>query len=589
MRRASINLEIMSVLLQINKLKKSYGPHTILDGASFVVSSGQRIGVIGRNGAGKSTLFDIIVGKDAADSGEIILHESARIGFLKQEENFKENDRVLEYLMAKSGKADWQCAREAARFELKGELLEKRILDLSGGFQMRVKLSLMLLFEPNLMLLDEPTNYLDLRTMLLLEKFLLSYKGAFMIISHDRHFLKKLCRETLDIENGKAFHYPGPLEPYLAFKKEKLMTAQKYNKKQLEKQRHLQRFIDRFGAKASLATQAKSKAKQIKRLKYIDIEQSLGTAIIDIPSCGGKRGLAFVLDNSVIGYGSKVVASDIRFEIERGEHLALLGDNGQGKSSFIRSLAGNISFLSNPPRVAQGLRIAYYGQHMSAMLNPQDTVESYLQMQAAGNFEQEQICRMAGNFLFEDSDIKKPVSVLSGGERARLCLAGIFLKPHDVLLLDEPTNHLDFETAEALGQALAECDSAVIAISHDRTFTSMIADGIIEVRDGKIKRLFGDYEEYVERLEKDADKTFDSKITVGGENDRRLAYEEEKKRKKEAVRLEKRIEVLNREKADLHNYFMKNAVQPEKEKFVRLREIENEIKAVEEEWLLIES
>ncbi len=578
----------MSILLQINNIKKAYGPHVILDGASFGVAEKQKIGVIGRNGAGKSTLFNLLIGTEEFDSGEINVHERTRIGHLKQEEKFSDADIVLSYLIEQSGKEDWQCAKIAAHFELKNELLTTRVLNLSGGFQMRVKVSLMLLREPNLLLLDEPTNYLDLRTMLLLEKFLINYKGAFMIISHDRRFIKNTCKETLDIENGKAYHYPGVLEAYLSFKKEKLVTAQKYNKKQLEKQKHLQKFIDRFGAKASLATQAKSKAKQIKRLKTIDIENTLGTAVINIPKASTKQGLAFVLEDMAIGYGTNLVADKINIEIYRGEHLALLGDNGQGKSTFIKTIAREVPTLKNSFKSSPNLRVAYYDQHSSVKLNPKETVESYLSLQAAGNFESEQIYKMAGDFLFEDSDIKKPVSVLSGGERARLCLAGIFLQAHDVLLLDEPTNHLDFETAEALAMALAESNATIIFISHDRTFTSIVADNIIEVKDKRVKRLFGDYDEYLEELEKNALNIGNTaQALVDDKAEKKRKYEDEKKSKKDLVRLEKLLARLNEERDDLLKYFEFNFDKPDSEKYLRLKEVEEEITRVEEEWLVV--
>jgi ATP-binding cassette subfamily F protein 3 len=577
----------MSILVQINNLKKSYGPHIILDGASFSVAEKQKIGVIGRNGAGKSTLFNIITGKEDADSGEATIYDCANLGYLKQEDDFGEADTVLSYLMTKSNKQEWTCAKIASSFELKQNLLDTRILDLSGGFQMRVKLALMLLKEPNLLLLDEPTNYLDLSTMLLLEKFLQSYNGAYLVISHDRRFIKNTCAETLDIENGKAYHYPGSLEPYLAFKKEKLINAEKYNKKQLDKQKHLQKFIDRFGAKASLASQAKSKAKQIGRLKTIDIENTLGSAVINIPKASTKKGLAFILEKIDIGYGSKAIAKNINLEIYKGEHLALLGDNGQGKSTFMKTLAGNLDTLGEPFKIAKNLRVAYYAQHSSASLNTKDTVESYLASQLGSGMESEDVYRMAGNFLFFDSDIKKPISVLSGGEKARLCLAGIFLNTHDVLLLDEPTNHLDFETAEALAMALAESNATIIFISHDRTFTSIISDNILEIKDGQLKRVFGDYDDYVyslkEKFEKDNKREVEK---VSEEKEiRKQKYKDDKEGKKKALGLEKKLEKLNNEKEKILRYFIENSSKPAPDKSIRLKELEAEIVKIEIEWL----
>jgi ATP-binding cassette, subfamily F, member 3 len=576
----------MSVLIQANNIKKAYGPQLIFSGASFTVSLKQKIGVIGRNGAGKSTLFNMLIGEEKPDSGELSIHDQARIGHLRQEDDFKEDDIVLSYLAEKSGREDWRCAKMASHFELKNELLAKRVLDLSGGYQMRVKLSLMLLKEPNLLLLDEPTNYLDLSTTLLLEKFLIGYQGAYLIISHDRRFIKNTCKETLDIENGTAYHYPGGLESYLAFKKEKLLITHKYNKKQVEKQKHLQKFIDRFGAKASLAAQAKSKAKQIKRIKTIDIENTLGSAVIKIPRATEKQGMAFEIDGLAIGYKDNVVASGIKMEIRRGEHLALLGDNGQGKSTFMKTLAGQLPAIQNPLRLSKNLRLAYYAQHSAGMLNPKDTVESYLVSCAIGNYEYETICRMAGDFLFSEDDIKKPISVLSGGEKARLCLAGIFLSAHDILLLDEPTNHLDFETAEALAMALAESNATVIFISHDRTFTSLVADNILEVKNRKIKRLYGDYEDYLESLPAHA---MNQEIVQSSQEEikeeKKKKFSEAKQLKKDTMRLERQLEKLNKEKLEILEYFEKNQGRPAPQKSARLKELEDLIVENEEAWL----
>ncbi len=577
----------MSILVQVNNLKKSYGPHLILDGASFSVSEKQKIGVIGRNGAGKSTLFNIITKLDKPDSGEVTIYDRTNLGYIKQEDDFDEDDTVILHLMKKSGREEWVCAKTASFFELKKDLLNTRIFELSGGFQMRVKLSLILLREPNLLLLDEPTNYLDLRTMILLEKFLKNYKGACLIISHDRRFIKNTCKETLDIENGRAYHYPGALEAYLAFKREKLILSKKYNKKQLNKQKHLQKFIDRFGAKATLASQAKSKAKQIKRIKTIEIENTLGSAVIKIPKADPRQGRAFSLEKTAIGYEDNIVASNINLEVYRGEHLALLGDNGQGKSTFMRTLAGDLLPLENPFKTAKNIRIAYYAQHTSSRLNQKDTVESYLVSQADDYFQSDTIYKMAGDFLFSGSDIKKPISVLSGGEKARLCLAGIFLKANDVLLLDEPTNHLDFETAEALAMALAESNATIIFISHDRTFTNIVADSIVEIKEKQIKRIYSDYDEYVEALEEgfsieDNPKRVEKSLSKEA---RILKYEEDKKRKNNLAKFEKKIENLNKEKQEILKYFIKNPTELDIKKSARLSELEEEIIKVEMDWM----
>ncbi|PLX28141.1 ABC transporter [Candidatus Parcubacteria bacterium] len=578
----------MSVLLQVQNIKKSFAGQAVLDEVSFCIGERQKIALIGRNGAGKSTLMLIINRITKADEGEVIISEGTRLGIIEQEDDFLEDETVLEYLLRKSDKEAWQCAKTASIFNLKNERLEMKVLELSGGFQMRVKLTAMLLSDPNLLLLDEPTNYLDLSTMLLLENFLISYKGACLIISHDRRFIKNVCKEVVDIERGKAYHFPGRLEAYLAFKREKLEEVQKINKKLGKKKAKLQKFIDRFGAKASKAKQAKSKEKQMKRIEMIAIENSLKIANIKIPEATNRKGFAYRNLGLEIGYKDKSVASDIEVEISRGEHLALLGDNGEGKSTYLKTLAVRLDPIAGKIRLSKNLRIAYYAQHISRELNGQETVERYLERKAGNLFRIEQVMKMAGDFLFSSQDLKKPISVLSGGEKARLCLAGIFLQENDILLLDEPTNHLDFETAESLALALAESNATVIFTSHDRTFTSIVSEGVLEVKKGRIKRLYGDYIEYLERLldELKIKKTEEKKKEENKKKEERKAiYEKSKKNARQMQRIEKNLEDLKKEKDELIGFFLENPTSIDLEKQNRLKELEQIIIDMESEWM----
>jgi len=586
----------MATLLQVNNLKKKYGHQIILDGVSFVVSDKQKIGVIGRNGAGKSTLFKIIMEMEKADTGDVITFDCTHIGYLKQEDDFLKEDTVLSYLIRESGKEEWRCSKIASQFELKNELLNTRIKDLSGGYQMRVKLSLMLLFEPNLLLLDEPTNYLDLSTMLLLENFLKKYNGSYLIISHDRRFIKNTCKEILEIESGKAYSYDGELEDYLKFKKEKLVFSEKYNKKQEAKRRHLQQFVDRFGSKATLASAAKSKEKQIARLKTIDIKNSLSSVVINIPNATTKKGLALRIKKLGIGYRNKAVASDIELDIDRKSHLAVLGDNGQGKSTFLKTIANELDVVDGEFHWAKDLQIAYYAQHIVTMISGDETVESFLERSAGQNRVIEEIYKMAGDFLFSQDDIKKPISVLSGGEKARLCLAGLLLHSNDVLLLDEPTNHLDFETAEALALALANSNTTIFFISHDRTFTNIVANNILEVKDGKIKRFHGNYDDYIYYLKKNSGLISNTEKEVVKEVDleypnekakRIMKREEQKVLKKELSRIEKKMEKLKDEKETILAMFASNPTNHSIELNSRLKKIEIEIPELEDQWFEI--
>ena len=353
----------MSILLQINGLEMAYGTQTILNGASLSISDRQKVAVVGRNGAGKSTLFRLIVGEEQPTGGEIRIHNETQIGYLTQHNPFKNGEKVMDFMMRYSGKEIWDCAKVAARFQIRQDLFEREVASLAGGYQMRVKLSAMLAKEPNLLLLDEPTNFLDLSTLLLLEQFLKKYKGSFMLISHDREFIKKTCEQTLEIEQGRTILFPKPLEEYLAYKEEKTLSAEKFNKKVLTEKQHLQSFVDRFGAKATKAAQAKSKMKQIERLKTVEIVNPLDISKIRIPKVEQKKGIALTAEDLSIGYGEKIVAGKINFDINRGERIAVVGDNGQGKTTLLNTIAGELQAINGKFKWGSNILISYYAQH----------------------------------------------------------------------------------------------------------------------------------------------------------------------------------------------------------------------------------
>ena len=293
----------MAILLQANNLKKEYGGQKIFSGLSFAISEKQKIGVVGRNGAGKSTLFKIICNEEEVDDGDLIIGKDTHIGYLKQNEEFQKDESAFEYLERLSGKPEWEIKKLAAKFELGNEKLSGLAEALSGGWRMRLKLTGMLLKEPNLFLLDEPSNYLDLSTILLLQDFLRSYRGSFMIISHDREFLKQTCEETLEISGTGCYHYPGNIESYLAFKEEKLSTLVKANESLDRQQQHLQEFVDRFRSKASKAKQAQAVIRKISKLenKRITIEHQAGITRINIPVVTKKKNTVLKMKNLVTG------------------------------------------------------------------------------------------------------------------------------------------------------------------------------------------------------------------------------------------------------------------------------------------------
>ncbi len=563
----------------------------ILDNADLMVNDGQKIGVIGRNGAGKSTLFKVLVGVEDYDEGELSLPDSTRIGYLTQHSEYEDGETVIDFLMRSSGKPDWECGKVAGGFQIKNELLEAVVTSLAGGYQMRVKLIAMLLKDPNLLLLDEPTNYLDLSTQILLENFLKSYNGSFLLISHDREFIKRTCTETLEIDQGKLTLFPRPLEEYLDYKEEQVEMIGRQNVKVEKKKKHLQQFVDRFGAKASKAAQAQSKMKQIAKMKTIEILHPLSTTKIMIPKVEEKDGIALDIEDLEIGYSDKSIAKEINLDIERGQRIAVLGDNGQGKTTFLKTIAGELEKLSGSFKWGHNIQIAYYAQHIPATLNFDETVQHYLKRVSPSEATEQDIFKMAGNFLFKDEALKKKIPVLSGGEKARLCLAQILLQKNQVILLDEPTNHLDFETVEALALALKESNVTVIFVSHNRTFVEIVANGIMEVKNGKIKRYAHNYEEYVYHLQKDIEEDLgvkaEPKKGVKKIENKELRVQIHKAKKRMKV-LENNISKLEEEKKDLLKWFEENYDEFSEEKTRRLGTIEKSIPEMEQEWMEIE-
>lgn len=576
-------------LLTIEELHKSYGPRVIFNGASLHINAKQKIGVIGRNGAGKSTLFKMIVGEEECDGGELTIQDSTRLGYLEQHDQISDKP-VLQVLEDGSGKEAWQCAKIAGQFGLKPDLLEVPVSSLSGGYQMRIKLSAMLLKDPNLFLLDEPTNYLDVHTQLLLERFLRSYNGAFMIISHDREFLERTCDQTLDVENGKLFLYPGQVSEYLEFKEAQAVYAEKFNEKVDREQKHLQKFVDRFRYKASKATQAQSKLKAIARLKHVDVASPLKGVSIVIPGVTARKGLALRVNNVTIGYPEKTVAGEITFDVNRGQHVAIIGDNGQGKTTFLKTVAGELSALAGSFYWSAGMSVAYYAQHVPSGLNDLLTAWEYLRQVAPTDVDRQDILRMAGNFLFDRDGLEKKIAMLSGGERARLCLAGILLSKHDVLILDEPTNHLDFDTVEALERALEAFPGTVFFVSHNRAFVNSLATMIVEVGGGQVRPYRGTYDEYVWQLEKNiaADKDIEEKpavVPAAAASLKHARYEDMKEAKRKLKLIEEAIVAFQKSK---HKLEERQSKHPEKfmhTDYAELGEVTMAIGTKEEEWI----
>lgn len=576
------------IALQFQSIQKSYGTRLLFDDATVSIAVGEKVGLIGANGSGKTTLLRIILGQESLDSGSCVIHPDVKVGYLEQHEVIYPDETVRAYLARVSGCEPWACAKMAGAFEIKHGLLDATIDSLSGGYQMRVRLAGILVKQPDLLLLDEPTNYLDLNTVLLLEKVLQDFRGALLLVSHDREFLKNVCTHTLELENQRLTLFTGNIEAYFAEKEIRLKETVRHNRKIQAQRRHLQEFVDRF--RASKATQAQSKLKQLEKLETIEIKHSLRTVRIRLPSEPQRNAVGLTCRDLSVGYApEKPILQHVEFEINRGEHLAVLGENGQGKSTLLKNLAGDLTPLSGSFKWGHNLRVAYYAQHVPKMLPLEGTAGIYLSSVAPTALP-EDLLRMAGNFLFTQDDLDKPISVLSGGERARLCLAAICLGKYDVLILDEPTNHLDFDTVEALGEALADYPGTIVFVSHSRTFVAQIATSILEIKDGRALRYPYPYEIYVhelkthERIELAEERAPNIQGNVPYVRTKSEVWLDLQKEKRSLSRLELDMEGLTKEKHRLHRYFEDNPSTPDVAKAKRLKDLEAELLAHEGSW-----
>jgi len=496
----------VSVLIRAEKIHKAYGGRVLLDEASCQLTDEHRYGLIGRNGTGKSTLCRLLLGEEEADSGALWLSSDLRLAYLEQHDPFGPEEAVVDFLQRYSNQPDWRCAEVAARFDLDNEIIAGPVGQLSGGFQTRVKLTGMLLREPNFLLLDEPTNFLDLRTQLLLERFLADWRGGALIVSHDRQLLRAVCDHTIAITGSDLTEHPGSVDDYLRMREEQHEHIERQNVSIRAKQQQLQRFIDSNRANANTASQARNKQKQLDRLQTTELAEDEPDVVLRVPACERRRGTALLVTDMAIGYPERRIAEQIDFDIDYGSRVVIVGDNGQGKTTLVRTLCGDLPALAGSMRWGHGCELAVYAQHVYRAIDPEATIYSYLAMQAEVGTLRQEILDTAGSFLFRGDDVDKRVAVLSGGERARLCLAGLLLAKPSVMLLDEPTNHLDVETVEALATALRCYAGTVFVVSHDRTFASRVADHVLRVHEGRVLTVPGSYEDYLYRLRQEMDR-----------------------------------------------------------------------------------
>ena len=504
-------------MLTIANLSKSYGPRTLFAEVSLNIARTDRLGLVGANGAGKSTLFNIILGKDQPDEGLIEWERGANFGFLPQESAPAGDETILQ-IATSGGKLependdDWdidytlepRAKKILAGLGFRESDHEKVAKTFSGGWVMRAHLARLLVSEPTLLLLDEPTNHLDLEALLWFQDYLTRYPGGLVVISHDRAFLNALCTGTIELRAQRLHCYNGNYDDFILERVARKERQQAMFKNQQREIAHLQTFVDRFGAKASMASRAKSKEKQIARLEEVAIdepEDDLKKIQFRFPQPPRSGLKVMKLEHVQQAYGDHVVYKDLNFECERGQRTVLVGPNGAGKSTLLKILAGVIPINGGVREEGGNVITGYFAQNRVDNLNPKLTVlENVMELRTSENGLTEQQARgMLGTFLFRKDDVNKRVSVLSGGEKSRLALVKLMINPPNFLLMDEPTTHLDIMSIDALIAALKTYEGTLYFVSHDVHFIREIAKTVLHVHSGRLTNYAGDYAYYLEK------------------------------------------------------------------------------------------
>jgi len=519
-------------MLTVSQVGKSYGGRALFEDASLQINTGDRVGLIGANGAGKSTLFSLILGDNQPDEGSVSLQRGRTVGFLPQESAPSGEETVLQ--LATSVSPAMATAYEKMRqfrdehtaehheaaavfVELDGYNLEARAKSIlaglafretdfdrpartmSGGWIMRAHLARLLVMEPDLLMLDEPTNHLDLETLGWFQSHLADYPGALLVISHDRAFLNAICDGIVEISRQRLHRYSGNYDGYLVEKKardEQYLAAYKNQQREIA---HLEDFINRFRAKASKASQAQERMKRLARIDRLAPPDNAEATVkfrFPQPPRGGQR--TMVLENVRQAYGEHVVYEDLSLTIERGQRTVLVGPNGAGKSTLLKILAGMLPLGGGARTEGHNVSVGYFAQHRTDSLDVTRTVLEEAMDGAPGVGEQA-VRTVLGSFLFSGEAVFKNVGVLSGGEKSRLALVKLLLRPPNLLLLDEPTTHLDMASINALVGALAPYDGTLIFVSHDVHFIRSLAKTVLHINAGRLTPYAGDYDYYLEK------------------------------------------------------------------------------------------
>lgn len=532
-------------MISINGLTVAYGGYTLLDNIDFHISEKDKIGLVGKNGAGKSTIMKLICGLQSPTSGSIDKPNDIRIGYLPQimehhkgrtvmEETLTAFDHITgiqveldgvnamlakrtdyesdEYLSLINRLNDLTDALTMSQSEPPEVLAQKTLLGLgfkdedfvrktetfSQGWNMRIELAKILLSEPDVLLLDEPTNHLDIESIEWLEDYLKGHRGSLLLVSHDRRFLDTVTNRTVEIMLGHIHDYKVPYSKYVELRKERLaqqMAAYENQQKMIEK---TEDFINRFRYKPTKSNQVQSRIKQLEKLDRVEIDETDNVTLsVKFPPAPRSGDIVFKGKDLTVGYPGKVVFRNAEIEVRRGEKVALIGRNGEGKTTLMRVIMGELQPMSGEAGIGYNVSVGYYAQNQEDILDRNLTVWETLDNIAVGDVRN-RLRDILAQFLFRGEDIDKKVSVLSGGERARLGMAKFMLQPYNVLALDEPTNHMDIKSKDILKQALKAYDGTLIVVSHDRDFLEGLVDKMYEFRDGKVKEHLGSVHEFLE-------------------------------------------------------------------------------------------